>query len=87
MVALRAAPALGPLLAEARAFPGVVSSDNQLDVDTFVAAVAKRASAGFHRLEKPPAITPVDGLAAGTRSDELYDPLLSSKRYESETAI
>ena len=74
-------------MAEARAFPGVVSSDNQLDVDTFVAAVAKRASAGFHRLEKPPAITPVDGLAAGTRSDELYDPLLSSKRYESETAI
>jgi len=90
LLALRPTQNDGPLIAEARAFQGVVSADNQLDVDTFVAAVA-RGSTSFQRLEKPPIVTPVEHSSASMdktmEEEELYDPLLSNKRYERETAL
>jgi len=88
LLALRSASSAGPLLAEARAFRGVLSSDEQMDVDAFVATVARGSAQDFNLLEKPPRISPADHKASEAMADEeLYDPLLSSKRFERETAL
>lgn len=78
------------LAVEARAFKGVISTDNQLDVDAFISTASKAGGEGFLKLETPPRVEPEDlpnsGAGDLTRA-ELYDPLLSRKRYESETAL
>lgn len=88
LLALRATSA--PLSAEARAFRGAVSSDNQLEVESFVATAVK--GEGFTALETPPRVAPADEGSASGRgeslaSEELFDPLLSQKRYEREIAL
>ena len=90
LLALRAAPATGPLSAEARAFKGVINAENQLDLEAFVSTAAKEGSAGFSALDTPPRVSPVTVRAASAEdiaSEELYDPLLSGKRYERETRL
>ena len=86
LIALRATPST-PLGAEARAFRGVVSSENHLDLDAFVATAA-RGGAAFTQLDAPPRILPV-GTVPGVdlANEELHDPLLSNKRYERESAL
>lgn len=93
LIALRAAAA--PLSAEARAFRGAISPDNQPEIDGFVATAA-RGEGDFIRLEAPPRVTVVakrggggagGGLSEDLGSEELFDPLLSNKRWEMETAL
>ena len=86
LIALRATPS-SPLGAEARAFRGVVSAENQLDLDAFVATVA-RGGGAFTRLDAPPRVLPA-GTVPGVdlANEELHDPLLSNKRFESESAL
>jgi hypothetical protein len=86
LIALRAS-STGPLAVEARAFRGVVSSENQLDLDAFVSATS-RGGDGFVKIETPPRIVP-SGTVAGVElaEEELYDPLLSKKKYEAETTL
>ena len=78
------------LAVEARAFKGVISKDNQLDVDAFVSTASKVGGEGFLKLETPPRVEPEDLPRAGSEDlarAELYDPLLSRKQYERETAL
>ena len=94
LIALRATPERGPLTAEARAFRGVVSADNKLDLEAFVSTCAT-GTGGFTRLEALPKVVPKHGSGSGSGSaageamaeEERYDPLLSQKRYERETAL
>ena len=69
----------------------VVPLTTQLDLDAFVATSAKPASGGFVTLDTPPRVSPIEGRTLSDRDDlaseELYDPLLASKRYARETAL
>lgn len=89
LIALRNTAATnGPLTAEARAFQGLVHADQQLELDAFVSSCAK--GSGFKKLDMLPRITLMESATSGgvdVRNEELYDPLLSSKRYERETSL
>ena len=81
--ALREASA-SALVAEARAFQGIVSSEAQLELDAFVATATTSSQGssghGFVKLEVPPRVAPEDarpGVGVELSQEELYDPLLS----------
>ena len=94
LLALRSTDDANGLGGEARAFKGVISgtdSDTQLELDAFVSTCAKGAGE-FMRLDALPKIVPAgerSGANAGEQmqSEELYDPLLSLKRYQQETRL
>jgi len=84
------------LVTEARAFQGIVSAEGQLELDAFVSTATAKASgtqgsgSGFVQLEVPPRVVPADarpGVGSEMSHEELYDPLLSRKRYEQETSL
>lgn len=97
LLTLRSNDQANGLGGEARAFKGVITSsaDAQLELEAFVAASATGVSGsagGFTKLGALPRVTPLakaGGVAAGEdmAAEELYDPMLSSKRYEHETAL
>jgi hypothetical protein len=94
LLALRSTDDTNGLGGEARAFKGVISgtdSDAQIELDAFVSTCAKGAGE-FMRLDALPQIVPAgerSGANAGQQmqSEELYDPLLSFKRYQQETRL
>ena len=90
LMAIRPSAGSHSLMAEARAFKGVVSAENEDDLEAFVSATARGSVDGFVLLETPPRVAPEGASTKAGEdmaSEELYDPLLSRKRYESETAL
>jgi hypothetical protein len=90
LMAIRPSVGSHSLMVEGRAFKGVVNSDSQLDLEAFVATVAKGSGGGFTELAAAPRVAHVDATMRTTddmKSEELVDPLLSSKRYDQETTL